>query len=451
MKKIPLILFITVSTIISFGQSNYIRLNLLDTHKLIVNQGFGLTLSRTDYNNIGIGSNFNFGGEYYLKQFNFGLIGIKLYYGSLSVKGEDEYKTPSSFRTDVDVIGIGPTHSIRLDSLLYLFSSAGFTFTWFDPRGSDGSRLPNNKNNMYDRFTIDYYLQSALRYRISDNWLISIDGILYINDNDLIDDNDDYVFADFYGSLNLGISYAFNLSNDSDQDGVVDDWDRCPNTPLNIEVNDSGCPKDEDYDGIPDYRDACLGTELGVEVDKFGCAFDTDKDGVADFFDECPDTPAGVLVTDNGCPIDTDADGVPDYIDLCPDTEVGVQVDSSGCYKMDETRDFLESVRIYFDSGSAELSDEAKEALDKLSHFIKNYSNITWYIEGHMDNLETRHETQETISHARMNAVFDYFILHDLPVSRFRLVDRKDKFAVGDNRTVSGRAENRRVVIFGIK
>ena len=42
---------------------------------------------------------------------------------------------------------------------------------------------------------------------------------------------------------------------------------------------------------------------------------DEDNDGVTDQFDKCPKTPAGVAVDGHGCPLDTDGDGVPDYKD----------------------------------------------------------------------------------------------------------------------------------------
>ena len=42
---------------------------------------------------------------------------------------------------------------------------------------------------------------------------------------------------------------------------------------------------------------------------------DSDGDGIVDQFDKCPGTPAGVAVDSHGCPLDTDGDGVPDYLD----------------------------------------------------------------------------------------------------------------------------------------
>jgi OOP family OmpA-OmpF porin len=59
---------------------------------------------------------------------------------------------------------------------------------------------------------------------------------------------------------------------------------------------------DSDRDGIPDSLDKCPGTPIGVEVDEYGCPnTDSDSDGVLDDIDECPDTPVGAIVDDRGC------------------------------------------------------------------------------------------------------------------------------------------------------
>ena len=58
---------------------------------------------------------------------------------------------------------------------------------------------------------------------------------------------------------------------------------------------------------------------------------DSDNDGVIDSLDKCPNTPSGVKVDKNGCPIDSDNDGIADYLDKCPNTPNGVKVNKNGC------------------------------------------------------------------------------------------------------------------------
>ncbi|MEM7163379.1 MAG: hypothetical protein AAF487_13165 [Bacteroidota bacterium] len=61
---------------------------------------------------------------------------------------------------------------------------------------------------------------------------------------------------------------------DSDDDGIIDLIDQCPNTEAGIEVDEKGCPKDGDKDGVPDHIDEQLDTPKGSVVDEYGVAVD---------------------------------------------------------------------------------------------------------------------------------------------------------------------------------
>jgi outer membrane protein OmpA-like peptidoglycan-associated protein len=58
---------------------------------------------------------------------------------------------------------------------------------------------------------------------------------------------------------------------------------------------------------------------------------DSDNDGVLDGMDKCPNSPKGAIVDKNGCCLDSDGDGVYDYKDKCPNTPKGVKVNEEGC------------------------------------------------------------------------------------------------------------------------
>ncbi|MDA8431165.1 MAG: OmpA family protein [Geobacteraceae bacterium] len=131
---------------------------------------------------------------------------------------------------------------------------------------------------------------------------------------------------------------------DSDKDGVPNYLDKCPDTPAGVTVNKDGCPLDSDQDGVTDHLDKCPNTPAGVAVDTDGCPLDSDRDGVADYLDKCPATPAGVSVGKDGCPLDSDGDGVPDYLDKCPGTPAGVTVDRYGC-QLDSDKDGVPDYR----------------------------------------------------------------------------------------------------------
>jgi len=60
---------------------------------------------------------------------------------------------------------------------------------------------------------------------------------------------------------------------------------------------------DSDNDGVVDAKDICPNTPALALVDKYGCALDSDKDGVIDLYDKCPNTGMLQLVNAKGCPI----------------------------------------------------------------------------------------------------------------------------------------------------
>ena len=118
---------------------------------------------------------------------------------------------------------------------------------------------------------------------------------------------------------------------DSDDDGIPDDQDQCPDTPAGIIVDAKGCPLNSDRDGVPDYTEQYPNTPQSITVNAKDSPSDSDGDGVPDYIDQCPNTPQGILVNAKGCPLDSDGDGIPDYRDQCPNTPPDVYVDAKGC------------------------------------------------------------------------------------------------------------------------
>ena len=133
--------------------------------------------------------------------------------------------------------------------------------------------------------------------------------------------------------LNIGISAMLGSKPipDSDGDGILNNRDRCANTPSGAQVNGLGCPADNDGDGVANGIDRCPNTAVGAIVDAVGCTRDSDGDNIADGIDKCPDSPAGVLVDSSGCPRDSDGDSIADGLDRCSATPRGATVDALGC------------------------------------------------------------------------------------------------------------------------
>jgi hypothetical protein len=72
---------------------------------------------------------------------------------------------------------------------------------------------------------------------------------------------------------------------------------------------------------------------------------DSDNDGVDDLYDICPETVAFGIVDIDGCLIDEDGDGIDDFKDDCLGTASGATVDANGCAEtFDEPRSFFESL-----------------------------------------------------------------------------------------------------------
>jgi hypothetical protein len=128
----------------------------------------------------------------------------------------------------------------------------------------------------------------------------------------------------------VGVDYR-GCPIDSDNDSVPDYIDICPNTPVGTAVDSVGCIRDSDNDGVDDNRDRCPNSLSRDKVDEFGCPLDDDHDGVLNERDSCPETPRGYPVDIHGCPLDFDKDGVPDEIDMCPNSHEGEIVDDDGC------------------------------------------------------------------------------------------------------------------------
>lgn len=107
------------------------------------------------------------------------------------------------------------------------------------------------------------------------------DNIIWLDEFDPVEEDTDKNATNTW-ALQGGISFFFGGGpryeepepiGDSDNDGVTDDLDRCPNTPPGTRVDSMGCPipVDSDNDGVPDDRDQCPNTPAGTQVDANGC------------------------------------------------------------------------------------------------------------------------------------------------------------------------------------
>ncbi|MCL4102539.1 MULTISPECIES: OmpA family protein [unclassified Fibrobacter] len=231
---------------------------------------------------------------------------------------------------------------------------------------------------------------------------------------------------------------------DFDHDGVNDAQDKCPNTPAGTPVDSVGCPMDFDHDGVPDHLDKCPNTPVGIEVDINGCKMDSDKDGIPDTQDKCPGTPEGMPVDSIGCSLDFDHDGVPDMKDKCPNTLPGIRVDENGC-PLDKKEDLDQLKKgIQFKTGSATLTKSSFGTLDDVAALMRKIPNANLEVQGHTDDKGSDEKNMK-LSQDRAQAVVDYLIKRGVEKDRLRAVGYGRTMPLADNVNEDGRAQNRRV------
>jgi outer membrane protein OmpA-like peptidoglycan-associated protein len=306
--------------------------------------------------------------------------------------------------------------------------------------------------------------------------------------------------------LNLGVSLMLGSKPipDNDSDGILNNRDRCADTPSGAQVDGFGCPADNDSDGVANGIDRCPNTAVGAIVDASGCTRDSDGDNIADGIDKCPDTPEGVLVDSSGCPRDSDgdsiadgldrctatpkgatvdalgcpgdedADGVLDGLDRCPRTPIGATVNANGCVAGQQRRQpanvvppdptpapsqverppvptqpvggpmVLEGVT--FESGSARLQSRSYVELDSIAKVLLTNPALKVEIGGHTDDSGTPADNQH-LSTLRAEAVRNYLVAKGVPFQQMVARGYGSTVPRTPDTTPRGRAANRRVEI----
>ncbi len=242
------------------------------------------------------------------------------------------------------------------------------------------------------------------------------------------------------------------VPKDSDNDGVIDAQDKCPDSKAGAKVDVNGCeivvappapvvvaPKDSDNDGVIDAQDKCPDSKAGAKVDANGCCLDNDKDGVKDFADKCPTTPLGAKVDTNGCCLDGDKDGVNDLLDACPNTPSGFKVDANGCeigYKL----------KINFDTNKADIKTEYNDEIAKFVLFMNTFPIYKAEIDGHTDNVGDA-AANKKLSAERAESVKERFVKEGVAADRMTTQGYGEEKPVSSNETAEGRDENRRIEV----
>ncbi|MDR2683904.1 MAG: OmpA family protein [Prevotellaceae bacterium] len=164
-----------------------------------------------------------------------------------------------------------------------------------------------------------------------------------------------------------------------------------------------------------------------------------------DYLDKCPHTPADVAVDESGCPSDKDNDGVPDYLDRCP--ELPGVVSNNGCpeLKAEVKKIFKQALHgIQFETGKSSIKSSSNRILNQIVQIMKDNPDFQLEIGGHTDSIGSL-EMNMDLSDRRAAAVKAYLAKQGVEESRMTSQGFGSTQPVATNTTSAGRAENRRV------
>lgn len=170
---------------------------------------------------------------------------------------------------------------------------------------------------------------------------------------------------------------------------------------------------DADGDGVVDQLDKCAETPAGVKTDAHGCPLDTDGDGVADYQDK-------ELITPTTCqPVDADGVG------KCPDPECckNMTAESNACNLGD-----LPSIS--YKGNSSNLSSDGKAMLATVASKLKNSASCAITVTGY----PAASKISQSLCNKRVAAIKAY--LSEIEGISADRIDTNCEIGGGDSNTV---------------
>jgi len=252
-----------------------------------------------------------------------------------------------------------------------------------------------------------FVVGAGVQFKVNNKWNIAIEDKFSSPKTDLLDgqqwqdnsstnpamtrDFDTYNFLSVGANFNLGkkaveplwwinpLEYAYNEINkpqhmklpkpvldDSDNDGVTDQFDQEPNTPAGAPVDTHGVSRDTDGDGVPDFRDKELITPTQCQP--------VDADGVG----KCPEP------------------------DCCK--ELRAKMDSLGPRQGNCGIGDLPSIT--FSGRSVALTNDAKALLASVAQKMRNNPNCRVAVIGYGESSKAAQQ----LSWDRVNSVINYLV-----------------------------------------
>jgi len=194
---------------------------------------------------------------------------------------------------------------------------------------------------------------------------------------------------------------------DSDGDGVMDELDKCPDTPKGVAVDGSGCP-------LPEPKMEIIKETIPMSFDNNECPIkidgpDRDRDGVEDDIDQCPNTPCDFSVDKKGCPVKA-------------------------------------NLRIHFETDKARITEQSRPLVERFADFLVTNKGSLVHIVGHTD-WRGSDEYNMILSRKRAKSVRDALIELGVSASRLSTEGKGEREPIATNKTVEGMALNRRTEV----
>jgi outer membrane protein OmpA-like peptidoglycan-associated protein len=171
---------------------------------------------------------------------------------------------------------------------------------------------------------------------------------------------------------------------------------------------------------------------------------DSDQDGVPDDTDDCPNTKMTMEmeISERGCPIlpvkDSDNDGISDDIDACKNSPKGSKVDDTGCA-------IAVNLHINFASNSANINAGSMQKIEEFATYLKNSpAGTNAIIEGHTDSSGNE-KKNIALSKKRAYAVKNALIQAGASKDILKAVGKGSTTPIATNKTPEGRTQNRRI------
>ena len=110
-------------------------------------------------------------------------------------------------------------------------------------------------------------------------------------------------------------------------------------------------------------------------------------------------------------------------------------------------QDFVVNVgdRVFFETDSSELTEQARATLDKQAQWLSNYNRYAFTIEGHADERGTR-EYNIALGARRTQTVREYLVSRGIAAQRMRTISYGKERPVAVCDDISCWSQNRRAV-----